>query len=119
HQTGSTMKPIAAYCLGIDDKLINYSTALEDSPLYPASSKKVLNTELCQRLGLSTSASDPANLARNDVWRDWPVNYGDAGGDGALMLIYDAIRQSYNTIAVRVGSMVGVDYMYDFVTDTL
>ena len=32
HQTGSTMKPIAAYCLGIDDKLINYSTVLEDSP---------------------------------------------------------------------------------------
>lgn len=32
-QSGSAMKPIAAYSLGIDTNLITYSTVLEDSPL--------------------------------------------------------------------------------------
>ena len=119
HQTGSTMKPIAAYCLGIDEKWINYSSPLEDSPLYSAENKQMLNTEKALSLGLSLDPTDPANQARNDIWRTWPVNFGDAGGDGSIMLVYDAIRQSYNTIAVRVGSMVGVDAMYEFVTETL
>ena len=35
------------------------------------------------------------------------------------MLIYDALQQSYNTVAVWVGDMVGVDYLYNFVHDTL
>ncbi len=119
HQTGSTMKPIAAYCLGIDEKWINYSSPLEDSPLYSAENKQMLDNEKALRLGLSLDPTDPANQARNDIWRTWPVNFGDAGGDGSIMLVYDAIRQSYNTIAVRVGSMVGVDAMYEFVTETL
>lgn len=119
HQTGSTMKPIAAYCLALDDHLINYSTALEDAPLYTKEGKEMLDNEKCLALGLSLNPNDPANQARSDVWKEWPTNYGGAGGDGATMLIWDAIRQSYNTIAVKVGSMVGVDYMYDFVTETL
>ena len=118
HQTGSTMKPIAAYCLGIDEKWINYSSPLEDSPLYSAENKQMLDNEKALSLGLSLDPTDPANQARNDIWRTWPVNFGDAGGDGSIMLVY-AIRQSYNTIAVRVGSMVGVDAMYEFVTETL
>mgnify|MGYP002800017558 FL=1 len=113
------MKPIAAYCLGIDEKWINYSSPLEDSPLYSAENKQMLDNEKALRLGLSLDPTDPANQARNDIWRTWPVNFGDAGGDGSIMLVYDAIRQSYNTIAVRVGSMVGVDAMYEFVTETL
>ena len=119
HQTGSTMKPIAAYCLGIDEKWIDYSSPLEDSPLYSAENKQMLDNEKALRLGLSLDPTDPANQARNDIWRTWPVNFGDVGGDGSIMLVYDAIRQSYNTIAVRVGLMVGVDAMYEFVTETL
>ena len=119
HQTGSTMKPIAAYCLALDDHLINYSTALEDSPLYSKEGKEMLDTNKCLQYGLSLNPNDPANQARDDIWKEWPTNYGGAGGDGATMLIWDAIRQSYNTIAVKVGSMVGTDYMYDFVTETL
>lgn len=119
HQTGSTMKPIAAYCMALDNNIITYSTSLPDSPIYPAESKKVLNTELCLRLGLSTSEYDPVNLARDDVWRDWPTNYGGAGGKGDPMLIYDALQQSYNTIAVQVGAMVGEEFMFNFAHDTL
>ncbi|MGN0984630.1 MAG: transglycosylase domain-containing protein [Gemmiger sp.] len=119
HQTGSTMKPITAYCLALDNGIINYSTSLPDSPIYTAEMKKVLNTELCIRLGLSTDPYNAANLARDDVWRNWPINYNNAGGNGDPMLIYDAVRQSYNTIAVQVGSMVGTDFMFSFAQDTL
>lgn len=118
HQTGSTMKPIAAYCLALDDHLINYSTALEDSPLYSKEGKEMLDTDKALRYGLSLDPNDPANQARDDIWKEWPTNY-TGPGTGATMLIWDAIRQSYNTIAVKVGSMVGTDYMYDFVTETL
>ena len=118
HQTGSTMKPIAAYCLGIDEGWITYSTPLEDSPLYTKENKQMLDTEKASRLGLSLNPLDPANQARSDIWREWPVNF-TGPGDGRLMLVWDAIRQSYNTIAVKVGAMVGVDAMYEFVTETL
>ena len=36
-----------------------------------------------------------------------------------MMTVYEAVKQSYNTVAVRVGSYVGVREMYDFVTETL
>ena len=114
HQTGSTMKPIGAYCLALDYKLINYSTPIMDAPYYSAADKRVLKD--------AYSYMDPyseAAQSRSDIWRDWPTNYGGAGGNGDLMLVYDAVRQSYNTVAVRVGSMVGVDFLYNFVHDTL
>ena len=60
-----------------------------------------------------------AAQSRSDVWRAWPTNYGGVGGQGNPMLVYDALQQSYNTVAVWVGDMVGVDYLYNFVHDTL
>ena len=47
HQTGSSMKPIAAYCLGIDEGWINFSSPLEDGPLYSKESKKMLDEDRC------------------------------------------------------------------------
>lgn len=114
HQTGSTMKPIGAYCLALDYKLITYSTPIEDSPFYSAADKRILKDQYSYMDPYSAEAQ-----ARSDIWRDWPTNYGGAGGQGNLMLVYDALRQSYNTVAVRVGSMVGVDFLYNFVHDTL
>ena len=119
HQTGSSMKPIAAYCLGIDEGWINFSSPLEDGPLYSKESKKMLDEDRVRALGLPLDPYSPLNQARSDVWRDWPTNYDGMGGDGDIMLVYDAIRQSFNTIAVKVGAMVGADAMYDFVTETL
>lgn len=119
HQTGSSMKPIAAYCLGIDEGWINFSSPLEDGPLYSKESKKMLDEDRVRALGLPLDPYSPLNQARSDVWRDWPTNYNGMGGDGDIMLVYDAIRQSFNTIAVKVGAMVGADAMYDFVTETL
>ena len=115
HQTGSTMKPIGAYALALDYKLINYSSQILDSPYYSAEDKKVLKDEYIGKM----SAFSEAAQSRSDVWRAWPTNYGGAGGQGNPMLIYDALQQSYNTVAVWVGDMVGVDYLYNFVHDTL
>lgn len=114
HQTGSTMKPIGAYCLALDYKLITYSTPITDSPFYSAADKRILKDEYSYMDPYSAEAQ-----ARSDIWRDWPTNYGGVGGQGDLMLVYDAVRQSYNTVAVRVGNMVGVDFLYNFVHDTL
>lgn len=115
HQTGSTMKPIGAYALALDYKLINYSSQFLDSPYYSAEDKKVLKD---QYIGVMSPFSEAAQ-SRSDVWRAWPTNYGGVGGQGNPMLVYDALQQSYNTVAVWVGDMVGVDYLYNFVHDTL
>ena len=115
HQTGSTMKPIGAYALALDYKLINYSSQILDSPYYSAEDKKVLKD---QYIGVMSPYSEAAQ-SRTDVWRAWPTNYNGVGGQGNPMLIYDALQQSYNTVAVWVGDMVGVDYLYNFVHDTL
>ena len=115
HQTGSTMKPIGAYALALDYKLINYSSQILDSPYYSAEDKKVLKD---QYIGKMSPYSEAAQ-SRSDVWRAWPTNYGGVGGQGNPMLVYDALQQSYNTVAVWVGDMVGVDYLYNFVHDTL
>lgn len=115
HQTGSTMKPIGAYALALDYKLINYSSQILDSPYYSAEDKKVLKD---QYIGVMSPFSEAAQ-SRSDVWRAWPTNDGGVGGQGNPMLVYDALQQSYNTVAVWVGDMVGVDYLYNFVHDTL
>ena len=115
HQTGSTMKPIGAYALALDYKLISYSSQILDAPYYSAEDKKVLKD---QYIGVMSPYSEAAQ-SRTDVWRAWPTNYNGVGGQGNPMLIYDALQQSYNTVAVWVGDMVGVDYLYNFVHDTL
>lgn len=78
HQTGSTMKPIAAYCLAVDSKIINYSSPMADTPYYLKSDHQVLDTDRCLKLGLSTDKYNAVNQSRDDVWRDWPTNYGGA-----------------------------------------
>ena len=115
HQTGSTMKPIGAYALALDYKLINYSSQILDSPYYSVEDKKVLKDAYIGKMSPYSEAAQ----SRSDVWRAWPTNYGGAGGQGNPMLVYDALQQSYNTVAVWVGDMVGVDYLYNFVHDTL
>ena len=118
HQTGSTMKPVAAYSLGIEYKLINYGSTLLDAPLYTKQDRKVLDTDYCIRYGYSLNTSDPRTLANDACWRDWPDNYSGPGSGESVTLTY-AIAQSLNTVAAWVGSYVGLDNMYNFVKDTL
>lgn len=92
-QVGSTMKGVAAYPLAIDYGVAYYSKLVPDAPF--------------------------KTIIENGRERAWPKNYGNAGGKGDDMTVYEAVKQSYNTVAVRVGSFVGVREMYDFVTETL
>lgn len=118
HQTGSTMKPIAAYCLALDYRLITYSTQINDIAFYSKADRKVLNTEYCRRAGLSLDPYNPNTLAVEAAWRDWPDNYSGPGTGSEVTIKY-ALANSLNTVAVWVGSYVGVDNMYSFVKDTL
>ena len=113
HQTGSSAKPIAAYCLALDNGLITYSSQQVDSPLYSAADKKVLKSQYSYMDPFSAEA-----LNRSDVRRDWPVNVSGSYTNSTV-LVYDALRQSLNTVAVRIGSLVGAEMMFNFVHDTL
>lgn len=119
HQTGSTMKPIAAYSLAIEYGAINYSSAVPDRPYYTAEDRKVLNADYCRRHGLDpNNIYSPAALADPAAWRDWPVNFNGSYSDENVLVPY-ALSQSLNTCAVYVGSYVGADNMYDFAKYTL
>ena len=79
------MKPIGAYSLGIEYNYITYSDSFLDSPFKPI--------------------MDQGKL------RDWPNNYSKTYTDTG-MLVVDALANSINTVAVRVGNLVGPDTMF-------
>lgn len=118
HQTGSTMKPLTAYALGIEYGLINYSSPVMDMPLYTAADKRVLNTDLVQRLGLPNDPFAAVNLARDDVWRFWPNNYSGTPS-GEPVLVASALAQSLNTIPVQLGNWIGTEEMLYFLQEWL
>lgn len=92
---GSTMKPIGAYALGIDYNYITYSSTFDDSYL------KML--------------PDPEAPGGE---REWPRNYSGTYTDLPVTVAH-AVGKSLNTIAVKVGDIVGPKMSYDFVKDTL
>lgn len=91
-QVGSTMKGVAAYPLAIEYGYADYSATFPDDPL-----------EVIEDGG---------------VKREWPKNYSGTYTHQPTT-VYEAIKQSLNTVAVRVGNIVDVDNMYDFCVDTL
>lgn len=113
HQTGSSIKPLGAYPLAIEYGLVNYTTAIQDSYFYKASDKKVVNVDYCLKYGLSTDPDNPETQKHSRAYRNWPSN---ASGRVTYsnMPVYKALANSINTVAVRVGSYVGVDTLYDF-----
>lgn len=93
-QVGSTMKPIGAYALALEKNKINWSTPLMDAPV-----RKV---------------EDEAT----GEMRDWPANFSKTYLNDT-MPVADALAQSINTIAVRVGERAGVWSMYNFTRNRL
>ena len=93
-QVGSTMKPIGAYALALEKNKINWSTPFLDAPVG-------------QREDEATGEM-----------KDWPANFSQTYSETNI-LVADALAQSINTIAVRVGQTVGTDSIYRFVTNTL
>ena len=92
--TGSTMKPIGAYALGIDYGYITYSTAILDDFV------------------------DRIYDSQTGTIRNWPRNYSGNPSEEDI-LVYDAIARSINTVAVRVGQQVGARVIFDFLHGTL
>ena len=91
YQVGSTIKPISTYSLAIENKLINFSTMIVDEQMYITSSD---GTE-----------------------KIWPTNH-DGRYEG-LVSVTRALQRSKNTVAVKIGTMVGEDNMYSFLEEKL
>ncbi|MDL2253752.1 penicillin-binding protein [Ruminococcaceae bacterium OttesenSCG-928-I18] len=92
-QVGSTMKPIAAYALGIDYGIITYSKGVRDAGV------------------LSRDPSRPNA-------KDWPKNFSNRYRNSNIP-IASAIAESTNTVAAQVGLWVGRETMFEFLTETL
>ncbi len=84
----SSIKPLSVYAQAIEKGIINWSTVYEDSPY-----KQIKGAD--------------------DKMRDWPVN---ASGqyENTNVTIYEAIRESLNTVAVKCLKDVGVDNSIEF-----
>jgi len=92
-QVGSTMKPVAAYPLGIDIDAIHWSSMLLDDYF-------------------------PLEDGKGGVRTDWPQNWGGKCSH-SYTTVYNALKQSLNTVAVRVGDIVKPRAMFEFARDTL
>ena len=95
---GSTMKPISTYSTAIQRNLITFSTMVVDRPI------SIFNDE---GTGL----------------RLWPENYGTltsgVAGSNALIPAWEGVRQSLNTIAVRVCTLLTPQVAYNQITQNL
>lgn len=87
---GSTMKPIGPYSTGIQENLIYYSMLVPD-------------------LGVKVHGSEKL----------WPTNYGQKVGDGTLRTVWSAVRDSLNTVAVRVTRSLTPQLVYNQLTQNL
>ena len=92
-QVGSTMKAVAAYPLGIDMDLINYSSVLMDDYF-------------------------PIPDGKGGTRTDWPSNWSGRYSH-SMTTVYEALKQSVNTVAVRVGDWVTPRTMFEFARETL
>ena len=117
-QTGSTIKPIGAYALGIEYGLVNWSTMLNNSPLYQKQDMVIRDEDYCRKNGLM-GLTDKQLRAYPNAWRSWPRNYGGNYGDGSDLPLWNGLARSLNTIAVRVGDLVGASNIFNFVYNTL
>ncbi len=93
-QVGSTMKPIGAYALAIENNKANWSSPFLDAPV------RKMEDEATGEM------------------KDWPANFSKTYSNKDI-LVCDALAQSINTIAVRVGEKAGISNIYKFNTNML
>ena len=63
--------------------------------------------------------SDSQLKAYPNAWRSWPRNYGGNYGDGSDLPLWNGLARSLNTIAIRVGDLVGASNIFNFAYNTL
>lgn len=91
YQIGSTIKPVSTYALAIENKLVNFSTMIPDEQIYIVSS--------------------------DGVEKPWPSNH-DGRYEG-IVSVTRALQRSKNTVAVRIGTMLGEEKIYEFLESKL
>lgn len=91
YQIGSTIKPVSTYALAIENKLVNFSTMIPDEQIY-------------------IIGSDGAE-------KRWPSNH-DGRYEG-MVSVTRALQRSKNTVAVRIGTMLGEEKIYEFLENKL
>ncbi|MBE6891083.1 MAG: hypothetical protein E7481_03540 [Ruminococcaceae bacterium] len=98
---GSAIKPISIYGYAIENNIITAATAIDDSPLYVETKENKVPKEDYELEGLKYTS-----------YVSWPVNY-DRKYNGILDA-KNALYNSYNTPAVKVLQMIGVEESYNF-----
>ncbi len=83
-QPGSSIKPLSAYSLGIEEGLLTYSTSIDDFPFN-------------------------INPATGNAW---PSNSPNAYR--GYTTVADAVIRSVNTVAVRIVDKLGTDHVFKF-----
>ena len=78
----------------------------------------IRDEDYCRKNGLM-GLSDKQLRAYPNAWRSWPRNYGGNYGDGSDLPLWNGLARSLNTIAVRVGDLVGASNIFNFVYNTL
>ena len=89
--SGSSIKPLSVYAPSIEQGLINWGTVFDDVPV---------------NFGTYTDPEDA---------KAWPRN--STNKYEGLTTVYDALRKSTNTIAVRTLMQLGVDNSFSFLKD--
>ena len=93
-QSGSAIKPLAAYLQGIERDVITWSTMIDDHPI----------PQVDPETGEVTLSN-------------WPVNF--QGNYLGPITVDQAIQQSRNTVAVKIVNMVGPKNCFDFLKNKL
>ena len=88
------------------------------TPLYQKQDMIIRDEDYCRKNGLM-GLSDKQLRAYPNAWRSWPRNYGGNYGDGSDLPLWNGLARSLNTIAVRVGDLVGASNIFNFVYNTL
>ena len=73
----------------------------------------IRDEDYCRKNGLM-GLSDKQLRAYPNAWRSWPRNYGGNYGDGSDLPLWNGLARSLNTIAVRVGDLVGASNIFNF-----
>lgn len=89
-QSGSTIKPLAAYLMAFENDMVTWSTLMDDHPI---------------------------TIKQNGVETLWPVNF--QGAYAGMMTIDRALRESRNTIAVKLVNEIGPQRVFDFLRERL
>ncbi|MBQ6809083.1 MAG: penicillin-binding protein [Clostridia bacterium] len=100
-QPGSAIKPISVYGYAIENNIITAASAIDDSPLYVEPKENKVSKEDYDLEGLIYTS-----------YTSWPVNY-DRKYNGILD-VKAALHNSYNTPAVKVLQMIGVEESFNF-----